>query len=235
MQLGAEEEVDYKETADVTKVHGAIKREYKDPEAAAVPVPMWLVVLVIVFTFGGAFYLGQFNGGFSGDVYNESEGAAASSGPAADSAAGAGAVVVETLAQQGKKVFAQNCASCHQPSGKGVAGVYPPMVNAEWVIGSPKRLTMILLKGVQGPMTVLGNTYNGAMPAWGGNLTDKKIAAVLSYIRSEWGNSAPEITPEQVAIVRKEFATRTEPWAEADLLAIPADAPIELAPAPVAN
>ncbi len=219
--------MDYKESADVTEVHGAIAREKKDPEVGGFPVPIWLVIMVMVFTFGGAFYLGQFNGGFSGDVYNETEGSAASAGgSAAGAASGATAVAVETLAQQGKKVYSQNCASCHQPSGLGIAGVYPPLAGAEYVIGSPKRLAMILLKGVQGRLSVDGVDYSGQMPAWGGSLTDKKIAAVTSYIRAEWGNSAPEITPEQIAAVRKEFAARTDPWVEADLKAVPADAPI---------
>ena len=83
---------------------------------------------------------------------------------------------------------------------------------------------MILLKGLQGPVHVKGQIFNGAMPAWGINLSDKKIASVLSYIRSEWGNKASEITPEEVIAVRKEFAARVDPWAEADLLAVPAEA-----------
>jgi len=84
---------------------------------------------------------------------------------------------------------------------------------------------------------VKGQVFNGAMPAWGANLTDRKIAAVLSYVRSEWGNNAGEVTPEQVASVRKEVAAHVDPWAEADLLAVPADAKLEAAatPAPSAS
>jgi len=55
------------------------------------------------------------------------------------------------------------------------------------------------------------------MPAWGGSLSDEKVAAVLSYIRSTWGNTAGEITPEQVAVVRKEFESRSEPFAPAEV------------------
>jgi len=83
---------------------------------------------------------------------------------------------------------------------------------------------MILLKGLQGPIKVEGGTFNGQMPAWEKVLTDKQIAYVLTYVRQEWGNKGGEITPEQIAAARKEFATRTDAWSEADLLAVPANA-----------
>jgi hypothetical protein len=92
---------------------------------------------------------------------------------------------------------------------------------------SQNRVIGILLKGLQGPVKVEGAQFNGAMPAWEKQLTDEKIANILTYVRSEWGNSAPEITPEQVGAGRKEFASRADPWNEADLLAIPPDAQFE--------
>jgi len=216
MQPGADE-VDYRETADLTRVHGAVKREHREPEAGTVPVPLWLIAVVFLVTSGGAYYLGQYSGGFSGSVFNPLEGQPSAEGQKAGAAAGGEAAApVETLAQQGKKVF-QNCVSCHQADGHGVPSTYPPLAGSEWVLGSPKRVTMVVLKGLQGSLHVEGASFNNAMPAWGSTLTDKKVAAVLSYIRSSWGNNAPEITPEQVAVVRKQIADRTEPFSEADL------------------
>ncbi len=219
MQPGADE-VDYRETADVTNVHGAVKREHREPEAGTIPVPLWLFSLVLLVTFGAAYYFGQFSGGFSGTVFNERDGLAA----AADAAGGAGAapVEVETLAQQGMKVYNSNCASCHLPNGSGSIQA-PPLAGSEWVNGGNKRVTMIVLKGLQGELH--GKTYTGAMAAWGQTLNDRRIASVLSYIRSAWGNSAGEVTPEQVAAVRAELASRSEPFVEADLKEINDDIP----------
>jgi mono/diheme cytochrome c family protein len=229
MQPG-EDEIDYRETADVTRVHGAVKREHKEPEVGIVPVPVWWFAVVILVAFGGAFYLGQYGGGFRGDVFNENEGnvAAAAKGGAAGAAAGGEAKVV-SLAEQGKKVFNQNCASCHQTNGAGVPGTYPALAGAHWVNDSPKRLTALVLKGMQGPHVADGKSYNGAMPAWA-SLKEQKVAAVLSYIRSAWGNTAGEITPEQVAAVQAEFASRTESFTSPELEAITGD--IQAAPAP---
>lgn len=230
------EDIDYRETDGVMELHRAAEREHPEPAAGQLDAPAWLIVLTMALIGCAAFYLGAFSGGFSGNVFNERAGfvgADQAGGPAAASAA------PDTLAQLGKKVFTQNCVTCHQATGLGVAGSFPPLVASEWVMGSPKRVAMILLKGLQGTVHVKGQTFNGAMPAWGANLTDKKIAAVLSYVRSEWGNKAGEITADQVAGVRKEVASRAEPWTEADLLAIPAEAasnpavPVSGASAPV--
>jgi mono/diheme cytochrome c family protein len=78
-----------------------------------------------------------------------------------------------------------------------------------------------------GPLKVGDATYNGAMPAWEKALSDKKLAAVMSYVRASFGNNSPEISEAKVAAARKEFAAQVAPWTEADLLKIPADAKIE--------
>jgi mono/diheme cytochrome c family protein len=223
----SKDRADYRESADISEVHAAIKREHQEPEARSMPVPAWLLVVSAV---AGAFaftYLGLFHGGFSGDVFNEWDSSPRLLFSESTKTAGAAsneAAKEETLAEQGKKVFSGNCVTCHQTTGLGVPGSFPPLAGSEFVLGSPKRLTMIVLKGLQGPVEVKGAKFNGAMPPWEKTFTDKKIAAVLTYIRQEWGNKAPEITPDQVAAARKEFASRTEPWTAADILAVPADA-----------
>jgi mono/diheme cytochrome c family protein len=68
---------------------------------------------------------------------------------------------------------------------------------------------------------VKGNPYNGNMPAFGPgggyNWNDAKIAQVLTFIRQEWGNAAPAITPEKVAEIRKAESARAKPWSDAEL------------------
>jgi mono/diheme cytochrome c family protein len=137
------------------------------------------------------------------------------------------------LIKIGKREFAANCASCHQPTGMGVAGQYPPLAKSEWVQGHERRVISILLHGLEGPVTVEGAVYNGAMPPWGKSKNDKQIAAILTYVRQEWGNSAAPISPEQVKAVRAEESARSKVWSEAELNALPKD-PVPGAMAPAA-
>jgi len=79
---------------------------------------------------------------------------------------------------------------------------------------------MLLLNGLQGPFQVKGQPYNNAMVQWK-QLPDDQIAAILTYIRSDWGNNAPPIDASFVAKIRAETATQSEGWTQAQLLAIP--------------
>ena len=118
-------------------------------------------------------------------------------------------------------MYAARCVACHQASGAGLAGVFPPLVASEWVDGKASTLAAILLHGINGPLTVKGNAYNGAMPAFGAQLQDAEIAAVLTHIRSQWGNAAEAITADAVAQVRKDTVTQTAPYkGDADLTAM---------------
>jgi mono/diheme cytochrome c family protein len=214
--------IDYQETPDVTEIHAAVKREHAEPTAEVTPMPLWLTGLCGVAVAWAGAYFGIFNGGLSGSVFNEYQSSPAVLFPLPDKGGG-GAAAALTLAQQGKSVYGQ-CVGCHGGTGAGVPGQFPPLAGSEWVTKGEKRLIAILLKGVQGPMTVAGKQFNNAMPAWEAALTDKKIAAVASYIRSEWGNAAGEISEAKVAAARKEFAGKTGAWTEAELLQIPEDA-----------
>jgi hypothetical protein len=81
---------------------------------------------------------------------------------------------------------------------------------------------MIVMKGLQGPVTVKGQKFGAAvMQPWDKTLTDQKIADVLTYERSEWGNNASPVTAEQIAALRKELASHAESFTEHDILAVP--------------
>lgn len=116
----------------------------------------------------------------------------------------------------GPAIFA-TCAACHGQVGQGIQGDGPPFSGSEWVTGNPGIPIRIILKGLTGPITVKGAEYNGSMPPLGGVLTDAQVAAVLSYERSSWGNSASPVTAEQVAAVRAAIASRTTQWTAAEL------------------
>jgi mono/diheme cytochrome c family protein len=215
--------VDYREAGDITEVHSAIQREHTEPTAKVTPIPLWLTAVCGAAMVWAGTYFGIFNGGLSGSVFNEYESSPALlfPPPAGSKAGGAAAEAPQSMAQIGKAVYS-NCVACHQQSGMGVPGQFPVLAGSEWVKGGEKRLLAILLKGVMGPLVVAGTpgTYSGNMVGWETSLSSKKIAAVASFIRGEWGNGAPEVTEADVELAKKEFAAQKAQWTEAQLLQI---------------
>lgn len=195
-------------------------------------MPSWFWVLFVAMGFVCALYFGMRSGGFSPEVFNPQQvswigGGGAAAGPPDP-------MVV------GKRIFSQNCAVCHQTSGEGVAGQYPPLVGSEWVLSEGEwhgdnHLVRVVLNGLHGPVQVKGQNFNNNMVPWRDVLSDDKISAVLTYIRAEWGNSAPAIPAEYVGRIREETADRGEPWTQKELQAIGRELVSEAAAAPAAE
>ncbi len=129
--------------------------------------------------------------------------------------------------EKGKMVYMQSCLACHQLTGAGIPGAFPPLIGTDYVNGDTRRLAAIVLKGIAGPIKVNGMVYATGMP--NPALTfpilndDKNVADVLNYVRNSWGNKAePVITPELIAKIRAEFKDKADQWIEADLLNFPA-------------
>ncbi len=216
--------MDYGETSDVQEVHAAIQREKREPRVGLEPLSIWLIAVYGLAIFAGGAYLGRYSGNFSGDGLDPLGGPP----PAKKGAVGPGGggpVQELTPHDRGKKIFAANCQTCHQANGLGVPGQYPPLAGSEFTTGGSKQPAMIVLKGLQGPVTVKGQKFGSAvMQPWDKTLTDQRIADVLTYERSEWGNSASPVTAEQIAALRKELANHPDSYTEPDVLAVPADA-----------
>lgn len=104
-----------------------------------------------------------------------------------------------------------HCATCHQHDGKGLDPAFPPLAGSPWVTGDEDRLIKLTLHGLIGPLEVNGKKYDGAVPMtpFGGMLPDEEVAAVLTYVRNNFGNKAPAVTAERVAKVRAETKGRT--------------------------
>ncbi len=201
------------ERTDVTRLHAPIMREMLDPKDGYEPVPLWLVAVFGALVFWGGWYVATYSGGFRGDVLDEHPEARYGTAAPTPTAPPDPLVV-------GKRLFTANCVACHQASGTGQPGVYPPLAGSEWVLGLPARPLRILLHGLSGPVSVKGQTYNGEMPSFGGKLKDDQIAALLSYVRQEWGNGAAPVSPAAVAATRSATAGRTQPWTQSELLAV---------------
>jgi mono/diheme cytochrome c family protein len=101
--------------------------------------------------------------------------------------------------------------------GLNVKVKVPLPAGSEYVLGEEERVVRIVLRGLSGPVTVKGQTFNGVMPAWADQLSDAEIAAVLTYVRSSWGNRAEAITAEKVARERAATTGRTAPWTAGEL------------------
>jgi|TARA_B100001964_G_scaffold242633_1_gene318015 nitrite reductase (NO-forming) len=101
----------------------------------------------------------------------------------------------------GQRVYNQICTACHQTSGLGVPGAFPPLAESDYLNADKGRAIDIVINGLSGPVTVNGKEYNGQMPAW--QLADEDIANVLTFVYDSWGNAGYEVTPEDVARQRK--------------------------------
>jgi mono/diheme cytochrome c family protein len=111
--------------------------------------------------------------------------------------------------EDGRKIYQTLCAACHQPDGRGQERVAPSLVGSELALGPAGIPSRIVLNGKEGPV--------GLMPSLGTVLSDDQIAAVLTYIRREWGHTASAVDPSTVRDVRAQFAGRTRPWTVAEL------------------
>jgi len=121
----------------------------------------------------------------------------------------------ETL-KRGAAVYARTCVACHQPTGKGLPPVFPPLAEAPIVNGDATLPIKFILHGLMGPVTVAGTTYNSMMPAVAG-VNDQEISDVLTYVRASFGNNSSPVTVEQVKAVRDANASRNTPWTTAEL------------------
>lgn len=177
-----------------------------------------LTPLVLLFVFSGIIfyagtYLNEFAGGYKPDIFNEE---------APIQVANAGTPKIDPIVL-GKRNYDTVCATCHQQTGLGVEGVYPPLAGSEWVTGSPDRLIRVVVHGLKGPITVAGKQYGAAaMPAFarvpggGYNWNEDRIAAVLTYIRQAWDNGAEPIAADQVRAVLQQEGPRKE-WTQEEL------------------
>jgi len=125
-----------------------------------------------------------------------------------------------TPADIGKKLYGQNCASCHQGTGMGQPGSYPPLAGSEWVNGPDDRLTLILLAGLSGPVTVKGQSYSTqVMPGWATTFSDDKLADLLTYLRTSWGNTSAPVKADEITATRAKYAASlNSPCSESQLM-----------------
>jgi len=193
----------------IQQIHARLLSQKPEKKDGYTLTPLVLLGVMCSAVFFGSIYLAHNAVRFDPLVVNEQ---------AKREKPGAEGPKALTRAQLGKKIFTANCAACHQATGTGVPGQYPPLAGSEWVAGNEERIIRIVLNGLKDPIKVKGNDFNNVMTPFGELLKDEQIANVLSYVRSEWGNTSPEVQPETVAKVRADTAGRKVQWTVAELL-----------------
>jgi mono/diheme cytochrome c family protein len=186
-----------------------------EPTATRSTAPIWIIVLTLLLLFLGAIYFDRHSGWFDAKVYAPY--ASAENLDAYQPQSGAAAARA-----RGKAVFESVCGICHGSDGLGKPGQAPALAGSELVncqgIG---RLIHIPLTGLSGPITVAGKDWNLNMAAMGAALPDDDLAAVLTYIRSAWGNRAGPVTGDDVKKIRAEIGKNPPPLAGGQLMKMP--------------
>lgn len=197
------EETTAEASVAATTAAGAQQREHADPVERSHPIPRLVTGLIVgVLLFGVGYIVTAEPPGAPGLGDRRTLTDLRTGGSDASRTAGVA---------DGKQLFAAHCVACHQASGKGLPGVFPPLDGSEWVLGEERVLANILLHGIQGEISVAGSSYQGAMPAFG-QLSDVELAALGSHVRSQWSNRAAPLQPALLAQERK-ASPRTTPFA----------------------
>lgn len=187
----------------------AQQREMPEPTEGGRPVP-WIVIGVVAGLFAWAI-------GYLAMTYQPAPASVGDRRTSADfQVANAGAAAGGAI--DGGQIYAAQCVACHQATGEGLAGVFPPLAGSEWVTGKAALAVQIVLHGMTGDLTVKGVHYNGAMPTFKDKLDDAEVAAVVNHIRTSFGNSADQIDAEMVKKERAATQAQEQPWnGEAEL------------------
>jgi mono/diheme cytochrome c family protein len=183
-----------------------VGREKEEPEEGFEPTPWWVWTASVLLLFLMGFYLGRYGGSFS-SVAHEVENPAQ---------AGVAPLKREV---SGDVVYAGVCQACHQATGLGVPGQYPPLAGSEWLVQDAATPIRIVLFGLEGEVFVKGSRFDNKMTSFQDKLSSEEIAAVLSHVRASWGNRVPAVTPAEVDSLRKTTGTRG-PWTAPALTAL---------------
>lgn len=107
---------------------------------------------------------------------------------------------VTASVNRGRVFYAANCSICHQLTGRGTKGIYPPLAGSDWLAANRREAIRAVVGGLNQPITVNGQGYHGAMPAQ--VLTDAQVADTLTYVMNSWGNPGGKFAADEVGAVR---------------------------------
>jgi mono/diheme cytochrome c family protein len=197
------EKPDLEDSINVTEAHGplvrdaaACAREKRIVDNGIAPISLWALVAcgVVLLIAGGI--LGDAGRWFSyGTLFREKY-VRTPAGGTEDT----GPVPKEALAAymaKGAKIYSAKCNGCHGSDGKGNGSTFPSLVGSAWVLGETERLAMIILNGLNGPVSD-GKSY-GLMPPQGIGMTPEDLAGIMTYVRNNFGNSKGDVITTDMA------------------------------------
>jgi mono/diheme cytochrome c family protein len=197
---------DLEDSINVTEAHGrvvreaaACARENRIAENGSEPISLWVlsacgvVLLIAGGILGGAGKMFRYDATFR-------EGYVRSQAPGAEDSGPEPKEALAAFMTRGAKIYSVKCNGCHMSDAKGDGANFPSLVGSEWVNGETQRLAMIILNGLQGPMST-GKTYGGAggMAAQGAGLSPEDLAGVMTYVRNNFGNSTGDVVTVEMA------------------------------------
>lgn len=196
---------DLDETINVTRAHGrvanesaAAAREKHLSDSGHESVPLWVitacgvVLLIAGGVLGNAGTLFSYNNTFRAGYVRGTAPGGSDSGPEAKAALAA-------FSAKGSKIYSAKCNGCHGADGKGDGVNYPSLAGSAFVIEESQKLAMVILNGIQGPISN-GKTYGaGIMPAQGAGMTPEDLAGVMTYVRNNFGNSTGDVVSVEMA------------------------------------
>ena len=229
---------DLEESVNVTEAHdrvlrtaAAASREHKLTENGAEPVSLWVTALCaipVLFAGWTAFgygtplfsYKSTVRAGYVQVIPPDDDGAEAVPEPA-----------LAVYMRKGAKIYSK-CQGCHGADGKGDGNAYPSLAGSKWVLGESERVSMVVLNGLTGP-TSSGKTY-GVMPAQGAGMKPEELAALLTFVRNNFGNKTGDVVSvEQAAEAIKISAGRAKAGAAMTADELDADHKKSLPGAPI--
>jgi mono/diheme cytochrome c family protein len=98
---------------------------------------------------------------------------------------------------KGAKIYSAKCNGCHGSDAKGNGSTFPSLVGSAWVLGETERFAMVILNGLNGPVSD-GKSY-GLMPPQGIGMTPEDLAGIMTYVRNNFGNSKGDVITTDMA------------------------------------
>ena len=174
------------------EIHPQQQRENPEPQEGSNPMPWFVMVLTALLMSFGVFYIAR-----------SALGNAPSLGDGRSTAELQGAApAVAGAAVDGAAVFASRCVACHQASGAGLPGVFPPLAGSDYLKTKTKdEVIATVVNGLSGKVTVNSVEYTSVMPPWS-HFNDDDIANILTYVYGSWDNPGHVISAQDVARVR---------------------------------
>lgn len=189
----------------IRTISGTVKKGY-EPSEKLNPVPWPLFAVAMALIAWGAYVLFT-TSNYAEDTPTE---VVSSSGNAENSHADN---QEEPDHSRGEALFVTNCSTCHQVNGAGMRDAIPPLAGSPFVTADPAVMASIMIRGIEGPIEVKGNTFDGKMPTFASALDDDEIAQIVNYVRSRWGGGDGQILSAQaVATLKSRYGPSFEPW-----------------------